>query len=143
MRSSKLILHFCICFGIALLASHPQASTATKRLYAEDSIANLTGRLEIQAFPGPPNYESIAQGDEHERGLFIRLDRPITVSSSEGEIKINILHLAGALAERDFESGKKGSKTRVSGRVFLRFNGHHHTRVLLEVTSIETREEAL
>ena len=67
------MLRFCICIGMALLFAPSQALAAVGRLFNEDGVATLMGILEIQAFPGPPNYESVVQGDTLERSLFIRL----------------------------------------------------------------------
>ncbi len=67
------MLRFCICIGMALFVTPSQALAAVERLFNEDGLATLMGILEIQAFPGPPNYESVVQGDTPERSLFIRL----------------------------------------------------------------------
>jgi hypothetical protein len=39
----------------------------------------LSGTLDVQTFPGLPNYNSIAEGDEAEEGFYLKLDRPIDV----------------------------------------------------------------
>lgn len=39
----------------------------------------LAGTLDLQTFPGPPNYESIATGDEMERHFYLKLDVPVDV----------------------------------------------------------------
>jgi hypothetical protein len=133
---------YLLLFGVASFAVSSPISIAAVKHYRENGAATLTGRLEIQAFPGPPNYESVAHGDELETGLFIRLDQPITILSSEGRIQARILHLAGTLTKKDFQHGRKRAEARVSGSLFLRFNGHHRSRVLIEATSIEVRDGA-
>jgi hypothetical protein len=45
----------------------------------EPAVIELAGRLDLQTFPGPPNYESIRKGDEAERNLYLKLDNSIDV----------------------------------------------------------------
>ena len=67
------------------------------------SSFELTGSIELQTFPGPPNYESIKGGDETERGFYLRLDSPrdvfpegvhLGVENAQAERNVRVMQLA-------------------------------------------------
>jgi hypothetical protein len=110
----------------------------------------LEGILDLQVFPGPPNYESIKSGDEIERHFYLKLTSPIDVlpkgkhpgvENVEEERNVRILQLA-IDGENDelwarFRKVGKGSHVKILGTLFHRFTAHHHSRVLLSVKSME------
>ncbi len=116
----------------------------------EPAAVELMGILDLQTFPGPPNYESISAGDEIERHFYLRLETPAevapkgehpTVVDPERERNVRIMQLAidaedDALWAR-FRKIGKGSRVKISGTLFHRFTGHHHSRVLLNVRTME------
>lgn len=113
------------------------------------SVVELTGTLDLQTFPGSPNYESIASGDEIERHFYLKLDRPIDVlpkgensgienAEEERNVKIIQLSISG---EDDrlwvrFRKLGEGGRVKIQGTLFHRFNGHHHSRVLMAVNKV-------
>ena len=104
----------------------------------EPEVVTLTGTIRQHTFPGPPNYESVAKGDQAERVWVLHLAKPICVSAStdwEKETGVSDLQL---LLERR-QSGKSwvGRKVVVSGTLFRAHTGHHHTKVLLSVSGIK------
>ncbi len=137
------ILHGLIIPLLSVLIQAPGALAAAEQSFREESSVALEGTLEVQSFPGPPNYQSIDEGDEVERGLYLRLERPIAVSSSEGIKTVRILQLAGPLMEKHFQEGRKRRSVQARGKLFLRFNGHQHSQVLLDADSIEPDARAL
>ena len=108
------------------------------------AVEELKGTVETQTFPGPPNYESIENGDEIERCWFLRLDHPIDVVANQPttdlgwktEKKVEILHMA-IINDGDWKKVKNGKRVKVAGKLFNRQNGHHHSRVLIEVDRID------
>ena len=111
----------------------------------------LTGTLELQTFPGPPNFHSIKEDDEIERHFYLRLHHPINVlpkgkhpgvENVQEEKNVNILELAingeDEILWNQFRKLGKGTHVKIKGTLFHRFTGHHHSRVLLEVKSIES-----
>lgn len=116
----------------------------------EPSIVELTGHLDLQTFPGPPNYESIKNGDEIERHFYLTLDAPVdvlpkekhpTVDNPDPERNVKIMQLAinsedEALWKR-FRKAGKGGRIKVTGTLFHRFTGHHHSRILLSVQKMD------
>jgi hypothetical protein len=116
----------------------------------EPSVIELSGKLELQTFPGPPNFESIRDGDDVERHFYLRLDEPVDVlpqgpnpppGSDEVEKNVRIMQLAIG-AEDDglwarFRKVGAGGHVRIKGTLFHRMTGHHHSRVLLGVNGME------
>lgn len=106
------------------------------------SVANSTsrvtvsGRLTLQLFPGPPNYESIASGDAEESTFIVELpyavciddggdfadpsERFVTVHVSGNEdVFLNVLRAA------------VGRKVIVEGEGFASHTGHHHAPLVV------------
>jgi hypothetical protein len=116
-------------------------NTQVKR---EPEIVKLSGKLELQTFPGRPNYESIKNGDEVERHFYLSLDSPIDVlkdpndRDDEPVYNVKILQLVIS-NDNDWKLLRKigvNGKTTIQGTLFKRFTGHHHSRVLFEVQKI-------
>jgi hypothetical protein len=102
----------------------------------------LTGKIIQETFPGPPNYESIRNGDEPETYCILILAESLCVNakadnplySSESEIKRIQLVLKG----NEYQKYKNliGEEVIVHGQLFPMQTGHHHTKVLMIVKDI-------
>ena len=142
---------FRVLFIILLLVNLPVSAGTNVVLHYEPAKVELSGTIEVQTFPGPPNYESILNGDRVERGWFLRLSVPIDVviskddspaDVSETERNVRIMHLAfdfeSSGLEKSFLAAKKeGVQVRLKGHLFHRWTGHHHSRVLMWVDKLE------
>jgi len=117
---------------------------AEKSFHFDPAVVELVGKLEIQTFPGPPGYQSVKNGDQTERGWFLRLSEPITIVANspstdlgwQTEKNVKILHM---VIDWDHIKAKDlvvGGLVRVRGKLFNRQNGHHHTRVLVEASEL-------
>jgi hypothetical protein len=123
--------------------SYASASVRHDVYHYEPQTAELRGTIELQTFPGRPGYESIKNGDEVERGWYLRLERPIEVikddkdadpnASTEKNIKILQMAMKNDVPTDQIPLGKEVC---VSGRLFHAISGHHHSRVLIEVQRI-------
>lgn len=131
-----------------LVSSWCLASNRT--LSYDPEVVELIGVLDLQTFPGPPNYESIQNGDDVERHFYLKLDAPVdvkpvgklsTIDNSEIELNVKIIQLAingeDASLWSQFRKSGKGSHVKIIGKLFHRFTGHHHSRVLLNVEKME------
>ena len=68
----------CLSFIFSvLLASTSFANN--KECWNESKDCVFTGTLETRIYPGPPEYSDIKKGDSKEEGLYLRLDKPITI----------------------------------------------------------------
>ncbi len=139
-----------IALFLALLGGRACASHRMVLTY-EPALVELTGVLDLQTFPGPPNYESIQGGDEIERHFYLKLESPIdvlpkgehpTIDNPEAERNVQILQLAisgeDELLWDRFRKAGKGGRVKIKGTLFHRFTGHHHSRVLLSVDQMDS-----
>jgi hypothetical protein len=119
-----------------------------KTIHYEPEIVELIGHLDLQTFPGIPNYESIGKGDEAERHFYLKLQKAVDVMAlskdeqsltrSENFYNVKILQLV-VHDDKDMELLRKigkGGLVKIRGTLFHRHTGHHHSRVLLEIKSI-------
>lgn len=137
---------------LILIVNISLAYGANPILHYEPAIVELAGTIEQQTFPGPPNYESIAEGDKIEKGWYLRLFEPVDIvetknddpsANSETERNVKIMHLtwhrSPKLKEaiRSVTKTKTKRKVRLKGHLFHRLTGHHHSRVLMWVDQLE------
>ena len=112
-------------------------------VYYEPAVISIEGVLETLVFPGPPNYEDIAQGDKPEKCFYLWLDGvisevipyPKATYSWTAENNIGIMQLSMSTKRPGFF--KDGDHVRLTGSLYQGFNAHHHTRVLMSVDKIE------
>lgn len=113
----------------------------------EPQIVELQGTLELRTYPGPPNYESIQQGDKPEQCYYLKLFQPIDVKPA-----LNFESLINDMVEKDVNliqlSIEKDNlflllrkiginkKIKLKGKLFHRHTGHHHTEVLMTVNDV-------
>jgi len=134
-------------FFLALISISTFAKNTT--VHYEPEIVELVGELDLQTFPGIPNYESIKNGDEAEKHFYLRLQKPIDVIAlpkddqsfmkSESFYNIQILQL---VVHEDkhmslLRKSGEGGHVKIRGTLFHRHTGHHHSRVLLEIINIK------
>lgn len=125
---------------------------ASNRVFTyEPEQIELSGTLDLQTFPGPPNYDSIKNGDEIERHFYLKLDYPIdlvplvsghpTVSNPDPEKNVRIVQLSINAGDdalwAKFRKAGIGARIKILGTLFHQFTGHHHSRVLLNVKKME------
>ncbi len=142
----KIILLF-----ISLLLDINLSFGANPVMHYEPAIVEVTGIIEQQTFPGPPEYESIAKGDRIEKGWYLRFLEPVDVeetkndapsAESETERNVRIIQLTWdyenhKLEKKIRETMKKKIKVHLKGYFFHRWSGHHHSRVLMSVDQLE------
>jgi hypothetical protein len=101
----------------------------------------LSGRVVLRTFPGPPNYESIRKGDRAETQLLLKLDQPICVladakdalgSEDERDQRLVTLVTGSGITLANYAR----ARVRVEGTLFHAHTGHHRTPVLVEVRRI-------
>lgn len=133
-----------IMMFILLIMLNVNLYASNLRVKCEPQIVELEGKLVLQTFPGPPNYESIKNGDDIERHFYLSLDGPIDVlkmaDNKYDEITkdVKILQLV-VTSDDQYPKLRKlgvGAKVKIKGTLFKRFTGHHHSRVLLQIKNI-------
>jgi hypothetical protein len=127
-------------FLIVLMSlGFPGLTYSAETLRYEPSAVNLRGKLLLQEFPGPPGYESIAQGDKSERFWILALMSPVRiVASPENELmetqenvkEVQLVCFTGCGERFSFSAGEVVT---LSGTLFSAHSGHHHKSVLMTV----------
>jgi hypothetical protein len=128
----------CVIFG----PSFACAQAAPCLRYEPDTVA-VTGTLARKTFPGRPNYESIADGDEPETGFYLELATPICTVASPDSTRDNNGALRGVrLVQLVLDSAgyarlrpSLGRQLTVRGTLFAAITGHHHAPLLIRVAS--------
>ena len=106
-----------------------------------DNRLSLAGRLTFSVFPGPPNYESVDNGDMPEPTYILVLKRNICIEDG-GQFAdpTQMFNSVQVYTTHDSLWPKfkklKGKQVTVSGSGFAAHTGHHHAPLVLEVTSI-------
>ena len=122
-----------------------QDAPRTDWLSYEPAVVEVTGVIKRQTFPGPPEYESVAKGDEAETCWILHLSQIVCVKADGIKDSINdeteegITELQLNLDADQYAKYKKlvGKHAKVTGTLYHSINGHHHTTVLITVKSIE------
>lgn len=122
----------------------PRAVGSQTCLSYEPATVSLNGIIKRHTFPGPPNYESVAKGDQPEQVWVLHLSRPICISAgSDFDTQSNVSDLQLVLVEGQKQYDRYRSmlnkRVEVTGTLFQAQTGHHHTKVLLTVTTINKR----
>ena len=138
----KKIFSFSFIFlSLSVFATNRQVNN-------EPTEIELSGKLKRETFPGPPNYESIKNGDEIETHYYLSLNEKIDVLTNtnnkismindESVKNVDILQLV-ITNDSDWVKLKNigvGANIKIKGTLFKRHTGHHHSRVLLEAKNI-------
>ncbi len=125
-------------------------SLANKTVYFEPKEVTLEGAIVSLKFPGPPNYESIKNGDRDETGPYLLLNNPIDIElSSNIEIgndeptkNVKLIQLV-VLNHDDWKNVTQGNHVRISGTLSSALTGHHHARILLDINKIKVLSKGM
>lgn len=121
-----------------------QSSIVKNQLvYFEPKSVKLNGMIKMLTFPGPPNYESIKNGDADETGPYLILSNPIDIKlvprvqigNDEPEKNVKLIQLV-VHHDNDWKKIKEGNYVDVTGTLFHALTGHHHARILLWINKI-------
>jgi len=105
--------------------------------YEPDTVA-LTGQLSQRTYPGRPNYESVARGDEAETGFYVTVETPICATRHLDEVNaptagVRTVQLVLDQAGYSRLRPSIGRTVTVRGTLFHAHTGHHHAELLLNV----------
>jgi hypothetical protein len=131
-------------FALTLAAVCSAQPQATGCLSYEPAVVQLTGTVIRETFPGPPNYESVRNGERPETYWILHLEHPICVdadktdsgyNSAQIDIQRVQLVLAGGAAYKKYKK-LLSKKVIATGTLFGSHTGHHHTTVLLTAQNL-------
>ena len=107
----------------------------------EPEVVQLQGKVKRVVFPGPPNYESVKDGDQPEAHYVLFLPKGVCVQgdpkdeiNSESEKEITSMQLM--ITSYNKYRPLLGKNVNVKGKLMHSHTGHHHTNVLLQVESM-------
>ena len=130
-RGALLLL--LLGFGTTSMAAEPC-------LTYEPSVVMLSGTVAVKVFPGPPNFESVENGDRAERTFVLQLVHSICISGRDslnnGPVG-NIREIQLVLPSTSTSQFVPLAQIRVKGKLFGRHSGHHKTSVIMEVLDFE------
>ncbi|WP_371865279.1 DUF4431 domain-containing protein [Duganella aquatilis] len=106
----------------------------------EPKTVAVIGKLHRETFPGRPNFESVANGDEAETGFYLSLESPICTVGGSGADQVSfesVRKIQLVLNEKQyaFLRPKLGTKVILQGQLFSAHTGHHHADVLMRVSN--------
>ena len=128
--------------GVKTVAPHAQSRLAVPPIVGEteedrsieegfaEKPIRLTGMARVQDFPGAPNYESIANGDELERYWVLTVG--VAGKSEDYQLALE----ENANASRSLLKESVGKQIVIEGLIWQAHSGHHHTPFLITVRSI-------
>jgi hypothetical protein len=96
---------------------------------------NISGRLLVKPFHGPPGYGESPEIDVIERAYILQLYEPVTFISSNDTTTVDEIQL---IIYSDLDRSRLiiGSNYVVDGVAFHALTGHHHTPIMLDVSRI-------
>jgi hypothetical protein len=114
----------------------------------EPVSVELTGTILRKTFPGPPNYESVARGDTPEVHWLLELSSPICMTADAADPDIyparrDIREIQLAFPDaKTYERQKNlvGKSVIAKGTLFGSHTGHHHTAIVLTVSTLSKAE---
>jgi hypothetical protein len=136
-----------VCSGIFLAWGNQRRSCQNEKEYGLDPFITLSGILQIKAFPGPPEYSSIENGDRADFCWVLNLDKEsfiLALSTPVQELGLDfrdiikwpnaseVFLFPDQNVDERFRS-KRGQHISISGYLFHAHTIHHYSPMLLTV----------
>ena len=149
LANSKACMVVDIKERIAVL-SQTDFTAANKCEKYEPAVVTLKGVVNIVQAYGPPNFGEDPAHDAKEPFNKLTVERPICVDQGKDDLEPGVSEAAefqlvlgiGQSSPQSFPSRFLGKPVTISGKLFHSITGHHHTEVLIDVTSIALDEVA-
>jgi hypothetical protein len=141
MRNITYAMVFLFCAALGL----PGQAAEDTCLKYEPTTIELTGIMKQVTFPGPPNYQSVREGDKPERCWVLYPQKTICVDGDPNNTinvaERNVKSLQLIINGYDKYRSLLGQKVRVKGELMHAITGHHHTSVLINVKEIRKAQQ--
>ena len=108
----------------------------------DPNVVTLDGSVYSKDFPGPPDYESIRQGDERMRYWILRLNKSICVDAdaswgrADNVREVQLVFLDSSFYKRYRGLVRKRAHFRVVGLLYHQHSGYHVREVLITVQKL-------
>lgn len=146
-RTAPVALGIFVMFLLTCIAFVVQASDCVVLHYGK-LHSGLKGKLVKRKFAGPPNYQSISKGDQQEAVWVLALTKVLCVrtlpTDLENEAADNIREIQLVFLDRPPYKQVQHLSYKmviVAGSLFFGQSGHHHTKVLLDVSDIRSSQD--
>lgn len=132
--------------SILLLLSFETQAADSCLNYAPKTVV-ISGMLEEKTFPGPPNYESVAHGDEAETGFYLKLNNPICTvgeaSSPDAYPQERVAIIQLNLNQAGYKNVRQliDRQVTLSGELYAAHTAHHHAPVIIQKVTVVARNE--
>ncbi|TDB54245.1 hypothetical protein C5467_14190 [Photorhabdus khanii subsp. guanajuatensis] len=114
------------------------AGKTTESCHEEGQKITLDGTLLRITYPGPPNYESVENGDDPETYWVLQPDKAI--GCAKGAPEWGDRNFMQLVVQSEFYNEYRslvGHRVSVTGTIMYAISGHHHTPIMLETQRIE------
>ncbi len=134
-----------LILAIAALPILNAKASATDACINDGDTVELSGKLWREAFPGPPNYESIENGDQPQVVWILTTEEAFCGNAMSFETE-QLYRIDGELTrfqlvlnQEQYEANQSlvFENIKVSGIAFAGHTGHHHTSMLINVERLE------
>ncbi|HEK0789592.1 TPA: DUF4431 domain-containing protein [Proteus mirabilis] len=124
------------------IANSGKVNNSSENCYEEGQQITLSGIIKRTVFPGPPNYESVELGDKPETYWVLNTKDPITCAkgSADWGSKNQLQLVLSDDLYKKYENSLNNSVS-VTGKLMYSMTGHHHTPLMINVQSIQIRNE--
>jgi hypothetical protein len=131
-----------LCVIGLVCAAALSAQAQRKQFHYDTEKVALTGKVIARTFFGPPGFGEDPKTDSRESQYILVLDMPIDVVGTPGENETERGVKQITLVVLDFKAIPirpwLRQRVTVEGTLFHAITGHHHTKVLITVSSIGT-----
>lgn len=135
--------------SLAVLLPGTVAAEGSGGCLVDGESAELTGKIWRETFPGPPNYESIQDGDEPQTYWILTTEQSYcgqAYSMESGDphrIPGELTRFQLVLDSDQYADNQSlvFENATVTGSLFAGHTGHHHTAMLIDVEAIEPASE--
>ena len=130
-------------FGLILVAASTAAAQDHNRLSYEPAVVELKGKLIVERKYGPPNFGENPRTDAKVRVPVLLLIKPVRVRGNPQDalnadsvkglrrIQLNLFNLKTPYRQLI------GKRVFVNGTLFHAHTGHHYTKVVMDVHSLQ------
>lgn len=143
-RNIKIKIIFTLFLGLICLSVSVQSVRSADCLLYEPEEVKISGIIVRKIFPGPPNYESIEEGDIPETVWILDLKSPVCVlGDEESELNsatvnnVTSVHLNMGLAGYENYKELLFKDVLAYGTLYLAHTGHHRADIVMTVTDLE------
>lgn len=111
-----------------------------QKCFKYDQKVTLTGRLFSRIFAGPPNWESIRNGDSKEKAWLVSLNRKICTTANSFDVaERGIAEVQLVIRSKKHWKiirSRTSKQVKVVGTLFHGHSGYHIAKVLIDVGDI-------